>query len=174
MNTFNCWIKPLERGYSWGKIFGFVTIGRASQVAKWYGIRLSSRRSNFDPWAGKIPWTRKWKPQYSCLENPLDKRNPEEYSPWGWKMYETAKSKNFGDEKTSFKEGRFLKQHYEVNKIKKEMCQITCGKRRQRRRRNAVSSNKKTLKNNRYHKEIKLYSVVGLYNIHCGLLFCYG
>ena len=57
------------------------------------------------------------------------------------------------------------KQHYEVNKTKR-MCQITYGK-KTRRRRNAVSSNKKTLKSNRYHKEIKLYSAVGLYNIYC-------
>ena len=74
MNTFNCWIKPLERDYSWGKIFGFVRIGRASQVAKWYRIRLSSRRSDFDPWAGKIPWTRKWQPTSVFL--------PREFCGW--------------------------------------------------------------------------------------------
>ena len=25
-----------------------------------------------DPWVEKIPWIRKWHPQYSCLENPMD------------------------------------------------------------------------------------------------------
>ena len=25
-----------------------------------------------DPWVEKIPWRRKWHPQYSCLENPMD------------------------------------------------------------------------------------------------------
>jgi len=29
----------------------------------------------FDPQVGKIPWRRKWLPlQYSCLENPMDRR----------------------------------------------------------------------------------------------------
>ena len=27
----------------------------------------------FNPWAGTIPWRRKWQPlQYSCLDNPMD------------------------------------------------------------------------------------------------------
>ena len=31
------------------------------------------RRRRFDPWARKIPCSRKWQPtQYSCLENPID------------------------------------------------------------------------------------------------------
>ena len=33
------------------------------------------RRHGFNPWVGKIPWRRKWQPiQYSCVENPMDKR----------------------------------------------------------------------------------------------------
>ena len=32
-------------------------------------------RHRFDPWVGKIPWRRKSNPlQYSCLENPTDRR----------------------------------------------------------------------------------------------------
>ena len=32
------------------------------------------RRRGFNPWIGKIPWSRKWQPlQYSCLENPMDR-----------------------------------------------------------------------------------------------------
>ena len=32
------------------------------------------KRHRFDPWVGKIPWSRKWQPlQYSCLENPMDR-----------------------------------------------------------------------------------------------------
>ena len=28
------------------------------------------KRRGFNPWVGKIPWSRKWQPlQYSCLEN---------------------------------------------------------------------------------------------------------
>ena len=31
-------------------------------------------RHRFNPWIGKIPWRRKWKPlQYSCLGNPTDR-----------------------------------------------------------------------------------------------------
>ena len=32
------------------------------------------RRCGFNPWVGKIPWSRKWQPlQCSCLENPVDR-----------------------------------------------------------------------------------------------------
>ena len=32
------------------------------------------RRPGFDPWVGKIPWKRKWKPfAVFCLGNPMDK-----------------------------------------------------------------------------------------------------
>ena len=36
--------------------------------------RHRSRRFNL--WVGKSPWRRKWQPslQYSCLENPMDRR----------------------------------------------------------------------------------------------------
>ena len=34
-------------------------------------------RDGFVPWVGKIPL------QYSCLENPMDKKSPVGYSPWG-------------------------------------------------------------------------------------------
>ena len=31
------------------------------------------RRDRFNPWVGKIPWSRKLQPlQQSCLENPMD------------------------------------------------------------------------------------------------------
>ena len=32
------------------------------------------RRHRFDPWVRKIPWSRKWSLQYSCLENSMDRR----------------------------------------------------------------------------------------------------
>ena len=41
------------------------------------------KRREFDPWAGKIPWSRKWQPtQYSCLGNPMDRGD---WSPRGRK-----------------------------------------------------------------------------------------
>ena len=30
------------------------------------------KRCGFNPWAGKIPWSRKWQPT-PCLENPMDR-----------------------------------------------------------------------------------------------------
>ena len=30
-------------------------------------------RCKFDPWVRKIPWSRIWQLQYSCLENPMDR-----------------------------------------------------------------------------------------------------
>ena len=37
-------------------------------------ICLQCRRAGFDPWVGKIPWSRKrLQLQYSCLENPMDR-----------------------------------------------------------------------------------------------------
>ena len=33
-----------------------------------------SKRCGFDPWIGKIPWSRKWQPLlYSCQKNPMDR-----------------------------------------------------------------------------------------------------
>ena len=44
------------------------------------------KRCRFDPWVGKIPWTRHSNPiQYSCLENPHGQRSLAGYSPWGLK-----------------------------------------------------------------------------------------
>ena len=42
--------------------------------------------------------------QYPCLENPLDRGTWRNTVHEVAKMCETAKSENFGDEKTSFKE----------------------------------------------------------------------
>ena len=32
------------------------------------------RRHRFDPWVRKMPWSRKWSLQYSCLENSMGRR----------------------------------------------------------------------------------------------------
>ena len=47
----------------------------------------SHRWHGFGPWVGKIPWRRAWPPlQYSCLENPVDRRA------WWATVYRVAKS----------------------------------------------------------------------------------
>ena len=47
-------------------------------------------RNRFDPWVGKIPWGGHGNPlQYSCLENPMDRR-AWWASPWGCKELDTT------------------------------------------------------------------------------------
>ena len=36
------------------------------------GSTVAHRGPRFNPWVGKIPWSRKWQLQYSCLENSMD------------------------------------------------------------------------------------------------------
>ena len=33
-----------------------------------------TKETRFNPWVRKIPWSRAWPLQYSCLENPKDRR----------------------------------------------------------------------------------------------------
>ena len=50
-----------------------------------------TKRCEFDPWVGKIPWSRKWQPlQYSCLENSMGRGTWMSYSPWGHKELDTT------------------------------------------------------------------------------------
>ena len=47
----------------------------ASRWLRWLRICLPCRRPRFDPWVRKMHWRRGWQPtQYSCLENPMDRR----------------------------------------------------------------------------------------------------
>ena len=45
------------------------------------------KRHGFNPWIGKIPWSRKWQPtQYSCLENSMGRGTWwATHSPWSCK-----------------------------------------------------------------------------------------
>ena len=52
---------------------------------------LQYRRCGFEPWVGKITWRRHGNPlQYTCLENPIDRRSLGGYSPWGSKESDTT------------------------------------------------------------------------------------
>ena len=45
---------------------------------------LQCRRPEFDPWAGKIPWRRKWQPTLVLLLGKFHgQRSLVGYSPWG-------------------------------------------------------------------------------------------
>ena len=54
-----------------------------------------SRRLEFNPWVGKIPWSRKWQPipEYSCLGNPWTEelRGLGYNSSWGLKESNTTR-----------------------------------------------------------------------------------
>ena len=51
----------------------------------------SPRRHGFDPWVGKIPWRRKWKPTLVFLPGKSHGwRSLEGYSPWGRKESDTT------------------------------------------------------------------------------------
>ena len=44
------------------------------------------RRQGFNPWVGKIPWSRKWQPTPVFLPGePHGQRNPAGFSPWSHK-----------------------------------------------------------------------------------------
>ena len=37
-------------------------------------VKNMPAKQEFNPWVGKIPWRKEWKPhQYSCLQNPMDR-----------------------------------------------------------------------------------------------------
>ena len=49
-------------------------------------VCLQCRRHGFDPWVGKIPWSRKWQPTPVFLpEESRGQRSLEGYRPWGRK-----------------------------------------------------------------------------------------
>ena len=55
-------------------------------------ICLECRRLGFNPWVGKIPWSRKWQPTPVFLLGEFHaQRSLVGYSPWGCKELDTAK-----------------------------------------------------------------------------------
>ena len=51
----------------------------------------SCKRNGFDPWIGKIPWSRKWQPSpVFLLGKFLGQRSLVGYSPWGSKASDTT------------------------------------------------------------------------------------
>ena len=59
------------------------------------------KRCRFNPWVGKIPWSRKWQPlQYSCLKNPMDKRA------WQARVHGVAKSQTWLRDRAHTLQGR--------------------------------------------------------------------
>ena len=64
-----------------------------SRLPRWRSGKESAcqcrrgERCEFDPWIGKIPWSREWQPtQYSCLENSMNR------GAWRARVHAVAKS----------------------------------------------------------------------------------
>ena len=68
-----------------------LAIARASLVIQRVENPPPMRRPGFNPWVGKIPWGRAWKPTpVLCLNSPHGQRSLVDYSPWGRKESDTT------------------------------------------------------------------------------------
>ena len=67
-----------------------------SGLPRWFSGKESAHqcsryRSGFDPWVGKVPWSRKWKPTTVFLPGKFyGQRSLVVYSPWGHKESDTT------------------------------------------------------------------------------------
>ena len=57
---------------------------------RWLSVSLQCGRPRFDPWVGKILWTRKWQPTPVVLTGKSHGRSLVGYSPWGHKQLDTT------------------------------------------------------------------------------------
>ena len=68
-------------------------------LPKWYNSKESTcqcRRRSFNPWVGKIPWRRKWKPTPVFLTGKSHGgKNLLGYSPWGRKELDMTERLSF-------------------------------------------------------------------------------
>ena len=81
-------------GHDWTtslSFFHFLGLSALQGLPWWLSAKESTcqcKRHSFDPWVGKILAVGNGNPlQYSCLENSMDKRSLEGYSPWGRKSW---------------------------------------------------------------------------------------
>ena len=65
---------------------GLVEIIRVGRLSWGKESACQRRRHGFDHWVRKIPWSRKWQIQYSCLGNPVDRGT------WQATVHEVAKT----------------------------------------------------------------------------------
>ena len=69
----------------------------APLVAQWQRIHLPTRRCEFDPWVGKTPRKRKWKPSLVFLPGKSHgQRSLAGYSPWGPKELDSTEQQSMG------------------------------------------------------------------------------
>ena len=68
---------------------------RVSQVVQWERFCLQCRRHKFDPWVGKIPWSRKWQLTSVFLPGKFHgERSLAGYSSWGHKESDMTEQLN--------------------------------------------------------------------------------
>ena len=73
---------------------------------------VQCRRPCFDPWVGKIPWSRTWKPiQCSYLGNPNGQRSLASYSPRGHKELDKTERLTYIPGKEELKLGGYILWH---------------------------------------------------------------
>ena len=67
-------------------------------LPKWHKGKKSfsqCRRHGFNPWVGKIPWSRKWQPPLVFLSGKShEQRSLVSYSPWGLKELDMTERLN--------------------------------------------------------------------------------
>ena len=64
----------------------YIGINGASLAAQMVKSPPEMQETRFDPWVGKIPWRRKWKPTPVFLPGGSHgQRSLADYSPWGCK-----------------------------------------------------------------------------------------
>ena len=55
-------------------------------------VNAEVKRRGFDPWVGKIPWSRKWQPTPTFLPGKFHgQRRLADYCPWGFKSQTLTK-----------------------------------------------------------------------------------
>ena len=84
------------------------------------------KRRRFDPWVGKIPWSRKWQPTAVFLpEKSRGQRSLMGYSPWGRKeldMNEYVRAPTHTQSSITYKNQESLFNGYFNEPIIKDIC----------------------------------------------------
>ena len=96
---YSCLENPMDRGAWWAVVHGVTQsrtwlkwLSSSSSSSKWHSGKESAcqcrrhKRHRFNPWVGKIPWSRKWQPTPVVLLEKIPWREePACYSPEGCK-----------------------------------------------------------------------------------------
>ena len=91
----SCLENPGDDGAWWAAVYG---VAWSQTRLKWLSSSSQCRRRKrlvFDPWVGKIPWSRKWQPTPVFLPGEsCGQRSLAGYSPWGHNELDTIEQLN--------------------------------------------------------------------------------